>query len=133
MKPDFCVQIEKVMALRRSINNGKIDEIIGYGFSEQQQEFKNAIDSIDDKYKKQIGDTLLADTVSKMNLNQIASLILKTQQELRGKESAVQKDSKNNANQDKPISEKSNNPIEKKTQTQKQQQSSNSLETEFWS
>lgn len=133
VKPDFCVQIEKVMALRRSINNGKIDEIIGYGFSEQQQEFKNAIDSIDDKYKKQIGDTLLADTVSKMNLNQIASLILKTQQELRGKESAVQKDSKNNANQDKPISEKSNNPIEKKTQTQKQQQSSNSLETEFWS
>jgi len=132
--PDLCAKIDKAIAIRTAINLGKIDDLKGKVFSESQQNFKSSIDSIEDKYKKQIGDTLLADTVSRMNLNQVADLILKTQKDLREKETTIQKEKETvkNTNQVKPNVQKSNNQNQKIPKTQKQQSSSNSLENEFW-
>jgi hypothetical protein len=109
-------------------------------FSESQQNFKNSIDSIDDKYKKQIGDTLNVRKVSVMNLNQVADLILKTQSDLRVKETVIKKETEpvKNTNQDKQNEQKikdpqkNNNQNQQNSQTQNQQSNSNSLEKEFW-
>jgi len=136
--PDFCSKIDNAIAIRNAINLGKIDELKNVVFSEHQQNFKNAIDSIDDKYKKQIGDTLNVQKVSLMNLNQVADLILKTQKDLREKETAIQKELVKNTNQEKQNEQKSNdqqknnNLNQQNSQTQKQQSSANSLEKEFW-
>jgi len=138
--PDFCSKIDNAIAIRNAINLGKIDELKGQMFSESQHNFKNSIDSIEDKYKKQIGDTLLADTVSRMNLNQVADLILKTQSDLREKEKLIQKENEleKNRNQDKQNEQKIKNQQKNNTQnqhnsqTQKQQSSGNSLDKEFW-
>ena len=141
--PDLCAKIDKAITIRTAINLGKIDDLKGQMFSESQQKFKNSIDSIEDKYKKQIGDTLtlLADTVSRMNLNQVAELILKTQRDLREKETVIQKENEleKNRNQDKQNEQKIKNQQKNNTQnqhnsqTQNQQSNSNSLENEFWS
>lgn len=138
--PEFCSKIDNAIVLRRAINQGKIDELRGAILTVNQQNLKNAIDSIEDKYKKQIGDTLHADTVSRMNLNQIAELILKTQKDLREKENAIQKENEleKNRNQDKQNEQKikdqqkNNTQNQQNSQTQKQQSSGNSLDKEFW-
>ena len=138
--PDICSKIEIAIAMRNAINLGKIDELKGQMFSESQQNFKNSIDSIEDKYKKQIGDTLNARTVSAMNLNKVADLILKTQSDLRKKEKIIQKENEleKNRNQDKQNDpkikdqQKNNTQNQQNSQTQKQQSNSNSLENEFW-
>lgn len=138
--PDFCSKIDNAIAIRTAINLGKIDEIKSKVFSESQQNFKNGIDSIDDKYKKQIGDTLNARKVSVMNLNEIADLILKTQKDLREKEKVIQKEKEpeKNTNQDKKNEQKikdqqkNNTQNQQNSQTQKQQSSSNNLDKEFW-
>jgi hypothetical protein len=84
--PEYCSKIDDAIAIRNAINLGKIDELKGKVFSDSQQNFKNAIDSIVDKYKDKIGAALKADTVSRMNLNQVADLIRKTQNDLRDQE-----------------------------------------------
>ena len=129
---DFCSKIDNAIAIRTAINLGKIDELKGQMFSESQQNFKNSIDSIEDKYKKQIGDTLNVKKVSLMNLNQVADLILETQKDLREKEAALQKGLKNNSTLDNQNSKVNNTPIQQNSQTPKQQSNSNSLENEFW-
>lgn len=142
---DFCSKIDNAITIRTAINLGKIDELKGQMFSEPQQEFKNSIDSIEDKYKKQIGDTLtlLADTVSRMNLNQVAELILKTQRDLREKEKLIQKETEpeKNTNQDKQNEQKikdqqkNNTQNQQNSQTQKQpnqQLKVSDLVTKFW-
>jgi len=134
--PDFCSKIDNAIAIRTAINLGKIDELKSKLFSESQQNFKNAIDSIDDKYKKQIGNTLNAETVSLMDLNQIADLILKTQKDLKEKEKV--KKPENNTNQGKKNEQKSkeqqisNTQNQQISQTQEQRSSSNNLDKEFW-
>jgi len=138
--PEFCSKIDNAIVIRNAINLGKIDELKAKVFSESQQNFKTTIDSIDDKYKKQIGDTLNAQKVSLMNLNQVADLIQKTQKDLREKETAIQKEEepKKNTNKDKQNEQKikdqqkNNNQNQQNSQTQKQQSSGNSLEKEFW-
>jgi len=138
--PNFCSKIDNAIAIRTAINLGKIDELKGQMFSESQQDFKNSIDSIEDKYKKQIGDILLADTVSRMDLNQVANLILKTQKDLREKEALIQKEIELEKirNQDKQNEQKikdqqkNNTQNQQNSQTQNQQSNSNSLENEFW-
>ncbi len=137
---DFCSKIDNAIAIRTAINLGKIDDLKGKVFSESQQNFKSSIDSIDIKYKDQIGATLKDDTVSRMNLNQIAELILKTQRDLREKEELIQKENEveKNTNQNKQNKQKikdqqkSNTQNQQNSQTQKQQTSGNSLENEFW-
>lgn len=142
---DFCSKIDNAITIRTAINLGKIDELKGQMFSEPQQEFKNSIDSIEDKYKKQIGDTLtlLADTVSRMDLNQVAELILKTQRDLREKEKLIQKETEpeKNTNQDKQNEQKikdqqkNNTQNQQNSQTQKQpnqQLKVSDLVTKFW-
>ena len=138
--PNFCSKIDNAIAIRTAINLGKIDELKGQMFFESQQNFKNSIDSIEDKYKKQIGDTLNARKVSVMNLNQVADLILKTQCDLREKEKVIQKENEleKNRNQDKQNEQKfkdqqkNNTQNQQNSQTQKQQSSGNSLDKEFW-
>lgn len=138
--PDFCSKIDSAIALRNAINSWEIDKLKDQYFSELQQNFKNSIDSIDDKYKKQIGDTLNVRKVSVMNLNQVAELILKTQSDLREKEKLIQKENEpvKNTNQDKQNEQKikdqqkNNTQNQQNSQTQKQQSNSNSLEKEFW-
>lgn len=138
--PDFCSKIDNAIAIRTAINLGKIDDIKGKVFSESQQNFINSIDSIDDKYKKQIGDTLNVRKVSVMNLNEVADLILKTQSDLREKEKLIQKENEpvKNTNQDKQNEQKikdqqkNNTQNQQNSQTQNQQSNSNSLEKEFW-
>lgn len=138
--PEFCSEIDNAIVIRNAINLGKIDELKAKVFSESQQNFKTTIDSIDDKYKKQIGDTLNAQKVSLMNLNQVADLIQKTQKDLREKETAIQQEEepKKNTNKDKQNEQKikdqqkNNNQNQQNSQTQKQQSSGNSLEKEFW-
>ena len=140
VNPDFCSKIDNAIAVRNAINLGKIDELKGQMFSESQHNFKNSIDSVEDKYKKQIGDTLNARKVSGLNLNQIADLILKTQINLKKKEKLIQKENElsKNTNQDKHIEQKfkdqhkNNTQNQQNSQTQKQQSSGNSLDKEFW-
>ena len=101
---------------------------------------KEIVSRIEDKYKEQIGDTLNARTVSAMNLNKVADLILKTQSDLRKKEKIIQKENEleKNRNQDKQNDpkikdqQKNNTQNQQNSQTQKQQSNSNSLENEFW-
>jgi hypothetical protein len=83
---DLCSKIDNTIALRRAINNGKIDELKVKTFSKNQNDFQNAINIIESDYQKQIGDTLKALKVSVMNLNEIADLILSTQSDLKKKE-----------------------------------------------
>jgi hypothetical protein len=83
---DCCQKINVAIDFRRAINRGKIDELKSQAFSAEQQEFKAAIDSIEEKYKKQIRKTLYDLKVSAMDLNQIATLILETQRTLRAQE-----------------------------------------------
>lgn len=83
---DLCSKIDNSIALRRAINNGKIDELKVKTFSKNQNDFQNAINIIESDYQKQIGDTLKALKVSVMNLNEIANLILSTQSDLKKKE-----------------------------------------------
>jgi hypothetical protein len=83
---DCCQKINDAIDFRRAINRGKIDELKSQAFSAEQQEFKAAIDSIEEKYKKQIGVTLYDLKVSAMDLNQIATLILEKQRTLRAQE-----------------------------------------------
>ncbi len=138
--PAFCSKIDTAIAIRTAIKLGKIDELKGQMFSESQQNFKNSIDSIEDKYKKQIGDTLNARKVSVMNLNQVADLILKTQSDLREKEKIIQKENEleKNRNQDKQNEQKikdqqkNNTQNQQNSQTQKQQSGGNSLDKKFW-
>lgn len=138
--PDFCSKIDNAITIRTAINLGKIDELKGQMFSESQHNFKNSIDSIEDKYKKQIGDTLNARKVSVLNLNQVADLILKTQSDLREKEKLIQKENEleKNRNQDKQNEQKikdqqkNNTQNQQNSQTQKQQSSGNSLDKDFW-
>lgn len=111
--PDFCSKIDTAIAILNAINLGKIDELKGQMFSETQQNFKNSTDSIEDKYKKQNGDTLLnACKDSVTNLKEDTDLKLKPQNDLREKEKLKQK--------------------EKENETEKQQTNENSLEREFW-
>lgn len=138
--PNFCSKIDNAIAIRNATNLGKIDDLKGQMFSESQQNFKNSIDSIEDKYKKQIGDTLNDRKVSVMNLNQVADLILKTQRDLRGKEKLIQKrnELEKKTNQEKQNDQKikdqqkNNTQTQQNSQTQKQQSSDNSLDKEFW-
>lgn len=138
--PDLCAKIDKAIAIRTAINLGKIDELKRQYFSELQQNFKNTIDSIDVNYNKQIGDTLNARKVSVLNLNQVAELILKTQNDLRDKEKLIQKENEleKNTNQEKQNEQKikdqqkSNTKNQQSSQTQKQQSSGISLDKEFW-
>jgi hypothetical protein len=138
--PNFCSKIDNAIAIRTAINLGKIDELKGQMFSESQQDFKNSIDSIEDKYKKQIGDILYVRKVSVMDLNQVAELILKTQRDLREKEKIKQKEIELEKirNQDKQNEQKikdqqkNNTQNQQNSQTQNQQSNSNSLENEFW-
>lgn len=138
--PDFCSKIDNAIAIRTAINLGKIDDLKVKVFSESQQNFKSSIDSIDIKYKDQISATLKDDTVSRMNLNQIAELILKTQSDLIEKEKLIQKENEleKNTNQDKQNEQKikdqqkNNTQNQQNSQTHKQQSSGNSLEKEFW-
>jgi hypothetical protein len=138
--PEFCSKIDNAISIRNAINLGEIYELEAKVYSESQQNFKNAIDSIDDKYKKQVGDKLNASKVSIMNLDQIADLLLKTQKDLREKEVAIQneKEDVKKTNQDKKKEQKSNdqktnnNLNQQNSQTQKQKTSSDSLEKEFW-
>lgn len=127
--PDFCSKIDSAIDIRHAINIGKVDELKGYMYSESQKKFKNSIDSIDDKYKKQIGDTLNARIVSGMNLNQVADLILKTQNDLRAKEKPIQKDNKEENETDQDIENKNNIKGQNKSKTLN---SGNSLEIDFW-
>jgi len=141
--PDFCSKIDNAIAIRNAINLGKIDDLKGKVFSESQQNFKNSIDSIEDKYKKQIGDTLNVRKVSVLNLNQVAELILKTQSDLREKEKLIQKENEveKNANQNKhneqkiKDQQKNNTQNQQNSQTQKQpnqQLKVSDLVTKFW-
>jgi hypothetical protein len=81
-----CQKINEALDFRIAINLGEIDELKSQAFLAEQQEFKAAIDSIEEKYKKQIGDTLNKLKVSAMDLNQIATLILEKQRTLRAQE-----------------------------------------------
>jgi hypothetical protein len=81
-----CQKINEALDFRRAINLGEIDELKSQAFLAEQHEFKAAIDSIEEKYKKQIRDTLYNLKVSAMDLNQIATLILETQRTLRAQE-----------------------------------------------
>lgn len=138
--PDFCSKIDNAIAIRTAINLGKIDDLKGKVFSESQQNFKSSIDSIEEKYLKQIGDTLNVRKVSILNLNQVADLILKTQNDLRDKEKLIQKENEleKNTNQEKQNEQKikdqqkSNTQNQQSSQTQKQQSSGISLDKEFW-
>lgn len=137
---DFCSKIDNAIAIRTAINLGKIDDLKGKVFSESQQNFKSSIDSIEEKYLKQIGDTLNVRKVSILNLKQVAELILKTQNDLRDKEKLIQKENEleKNTNQEKQNEQKikdqqkSNTKNQQSSQTQKQQSSGISLDKEFW-
>lgn len=138
--PDFCSKIDNAIFLRRAINNGRIDELKGQTFSQNQQYFKNSIDSIDDKYKMQVGDTMNAHKVSVMNLNQVAEFIKKVQSDLKEKETVIQKETEpiKNTLQEKQNEQKikdqqkTNSQNQQNSQSQKQQSSSISLDKEFW-
>jgi hypothetical protein len=125
--PEYCSKIDDAIAIRNAIDLGEIDKLKGNNYSEQQQEFKNAIDSIVDKYKDKIGATLKADTVSRMNLNQVAALILKTQEDLRKKEPVTK--SPEQLKKEKEEAERVKEEAEKRKREGSGKQT---LETEFW-
>jgi hypothetical protein len=124
---DFCSRLDNAIAIRYAINFGKIDKLKGKTYSEQQQNFKLAIDSIEDNYKNQIGDTLLEQRVSQMNLNEVAILIQKVQKELIEQDQISQHDK--NKQQKKGLTHKQK---QEQLKTDKTNQQINSLKDEFW-
>lgn len=85
-KPDFCQKIDDAIEIRKAINNGKIDMLSNMQYSENQEKFNNAVNSIDDRFKQKIGQIMFIDTVSKMDLNQIATYIVNLQKLLKIRE-----------------------------------------------
>ena len=138
--PDFCSKIDNAIVIRKAINHGKIDELKGQVFSESQQNLKNSIDSIDDKCKQQIRDSLYKSKVSAMNLNQVADFIKKVQSDLKEKETVIQKETEpiKNTNQEKQNEQKikdqqkTNTQNQQNSQSKKQKSSGISLDKEFW-
>jgi hypothetical protein len=92
-----CSNIDSAIYFRDALNNGKIDQVKKSKFLENNTNLKKAIDNIDEKYKKQVSDTLYAKTVSKMKLDDIADLINKVQEKLKSTETKkeVPKDDEN--------------------------------------
>lgn len=93
--PQYCSKIDSAISIREAINLGQIDKLLSHTYSEQQQNFKLAINGIESIYKKQIKDTLYTPRVSKMNLNEITELILNLQKELQSQENLYRKASSN--------------------------------------
>lgn len=133
-----CGEIGKAISLRNAINLGKIDQIKGNAFSGEQGKFKMAINNIEPNYKNQIGDTLNHSEVSKMNLNEIADLIIRVQDGLKAKVLSEQQE-----NQAKK-SKSENNVPQKSTTIKKEQDPTkthdyikslpvSTVEKEFWS
>lgn len=92
-----CSNLDSAIYFRDALNNGKIDQVKKSKFLENNTNLKKAIDNIDEKYKKQVSDTLYAKTVSKMKLDDIADLINKVQEKLKSTETKkeVPKDDEN--------------------------------------
>jgi hypothetical protein len=138
--PDFCSELDDAIAIRKAINHGKIDELKGKNYSEKQQNFKQAIDKLDDKYKNQIGDTLKSRKVSLMNLNEVADLIKKVnneiklmeqinqQQPVQQRQSQQQQQDQHQGNSQQQLQQRQ----ETQTPTQQKYQAESSLEKEFW-
>ena len=135
--PTYCSKIDVALDIREAITNGKIDELKSKSFSSKQEDFKLVITKIENKYENQISDSLVEHNVSEMDLNQIAALIKQVQESLRTEElSPNQKTAQ--PKQSKPP-QASKQQGEGNTQreaqlskTQTLQQSTSSLETEFW-
>jgi len=124
----YCLRIKKATNLRMKINLGEIDILKGISYSEQQQKFKSSIDNIDDKFIKQIGDTLNARNLSSMNLDEVAELITRVQRELK-KEEQPRQDEIGQRKIVKKNKEELNNHL---YQSPTQQIKENFLESEFW-
>ncbi len=139
--PEYFSKIDNAIAIRNAIDLGKIDTLKTMKFSENQKNFKNAIDSIVDKYKDKIGATLKADTVSRMNLNQVAALILKTQEVLRKKEPVTKSPEQLKKEKEEAERVKAEQEEEKKAEAKRKAEAekrkreglgTQTLDTEFW-
>ena len=137
--PDLCKKIDDAIALRSAINYGEIDKLKNITYSNSQQDFETAINSIEDKFINSISDTLHNRMVSKMNLNEIAGLIQKVQNGLIVKENTKQETAENSGkvqdvfNKNKKEQPVENQPkVKQETQTQKSSKEKISLKDEFW-
>jgi hypothetical protein len=72
-------KIDSAIALRVAISAGKIDDLKNIGYYDKQQPFKEAISSVNDKYKKQITDSLIARKAEQLKLDEIVKIINKIQ------------------------------------------------------
>jgi hypothetical protein len=84
----YCKKIDTAFAIRTAIKEGDIDFLKSRSYSGCQEKFKEAVDSIDNMFKVKIGKTMNADTdtVSRMNLNQVAKYITSLQKLLKIRE-----------------------------------------------
>lgn len=144
----LCQKIDEAIKIRNNINLGNIDLLLECNYSDQQNNFQNAISSINDIYKNQIGDTLNFLEVSKLNLDSIAHLINRVQNQLKKDEkvndnsTALNNSSASNNTLDdkqknnqltKPIIEKvTSNNISNKKDLSKNNHKESTLESEFW-
>ncbi|MCL2312288.1 MAG: hypothetical protein FWC41_07365, partial [Firmicutes bacterium] len=92
-KPEYCKKLSNAIVIRSAINVGNIDDLknkVGNLKGNEQQRFITTVNSIDTKFKDKIGQIMKADTVSRMNLNQIADYILNLQKLLQIREDVKQ-------------------------------------------
>ncbi len=125
---DLCRRISYAIAMREAINRGQIDNLIGKAYSKEQEQFKMAIEEIDNSFKNEIVNTLLSNPVSDMNLNEVAQLIRDKQVELysqrkRSQEAIKQNETAKNRYQQRDFHEQA---------TPSQQTNESSLVKEFW-
>lgn len=76
---ELCRKIENAINLRKAINNGYIDELKVFTYSDQQIMLRVAIDKIEDKYSIEIARRMNFHEVSKMNLEEVADFITNLQ------------------------------------------------------
>jgi len=134
LKSNCVKEVESAITLRRLINNGKLNHLRRISYSNEQQSFKNTVDSIEEDYISQIGDTLKKLLVSKKNLNKVADLIEKTQEDLKkvGLESQQQENETSTATPSKKKAEKKPKKDQQQSTKDSYVQAVNSLENEFW-
>lgn len=99
---DIIIQkINDAIEIRNAVDSGNLDDLKNKSYSKEQiTNFKQVVDSIKNKYKNQICDSLKIRKSSNMNLQEVSNLINKIQDELIRKE-----DDENNSlnTDDKPI------------------------------
>jgi len=117
MLPDYCEDLDRAIALRTAIIIRDIAELRSMGFSNQQKNFEEAINGLESIHEEKIMNKLRNEQLRQMNLDEIASFIIKEQETIK----------------QASINEQLKEEREEQQQVEREQQAQASqLEEEFW-